>query len=119
MTLRLYHRTCAHQIEQILDDGLLRPQPQPLLGLRATWLTHVSWAGRQSLGLSSDTLRCDRMADLLELVEPEQVVPWSALRAGMDPRGVRMLERVPGTRPEYWWLTGAEQRVRLVIEKVR
>jgi hypothetical protein len=119
MTLRYYHRTCAHRIEQILDDGLLRPHPQHLLGVRALWLTHVPWADRRALALSSDMLRCDRMQFLLEVIEPSEIVPWSALRAGFNPATVRLLEAAHGARPEYWWLTGAEQRVRLVTEKVR
>lgn len=110
----LYHRTCSHRIERILSDGFLQPQVQPVLRIKASWFSHAPWADRRALGLTSHTLTCDRMEFLLRVIEPINVTPWLMLRATLDVDGVRQLERVRGTRPDLWWLTGVAQRVELV-----
>jgi len=119
VTVKLWHRTCGHRIEQILADGELRPQKHVMLGYKMIWLTPMPWADRDALGLSSNTLACDRMEYLLEVVDPHQVAPWSAVKQTMDRVAVRYLEATRGARPDYWWVTGVPQQIRLVDEPRR
>lgn len=116
---RFWHRTCAHRIDEILTTGTLLPHPQPLLGIKAVWLTHIPWATRDHLALSSDHLRCDRMQYLFEVTDPTHVVPWLVARSGLPAGPVRMLEAARGARPDYWWLSGKPQSVTLVTETTR
>lgn len=109
--MKLYHRTCAHRIDEIRADGFLKPHTQPLLGVRLLWLTHVPWADRAALALSSDTLNCDRMQYLLEIPEPREVVPWTLLRPELNPAAVRQLEAARGARPAFWWVTATTQEI--------
>jgi hypothetical protein len=115
MTLRLYHRTCAHRVDQILETGTLLPFPHALLGVKMVWLTHIPWAKREALALSSDFIRCDRMEFLFEVTDPTHVVPWVQARTQMSPSVVRMLEAARGARPDYWWVSGQPQPVKIVL----
>lgn len=118
MTLRLFHRTCSHRIDEILASGTLLPAKQPLLGVKLVWLTHIPWATREALALSSDTLRCDRMEHLLEVTQPQSVVAWNVARTALPMSAVRVLEAARGSRPEYWWVSGEPQLAALVKEAV-
>lgn len=117
----LYHRTCVHRVGQIITDtrngtGTLFPHRQPLLGVKAIWLTHLPWAPRESLGLTSHTLDCDRMQFLLEVIDPHAVTMWASVRDAFEEDAVHQLEAAKGTRPDYWWITGEPQNVKLVEE---
>ena len=57
----LYHFTCAHRAPLIGGRGVLKPNPQPMLGgVALVWLTDLAVPDRDGLGLTSSLVRCDR-----------------------------------------------------------
>lgn len=122
--MKLYHWTCNdHGADKILESGLVIPGAQTLLGVKLSWWSHVPWAGRAELGLTSALLRCDRMGmQFVADVEPGQVSSWSIFRTGLMQQRpdmvpiVRALEAAKGTKPGYWWVAPEEIPVKLVVE---
>ena len=101
---QLFHYTCEHGQTAILLDGeVLRPGNDGFV-----WLTDLDYPFRDALGLTSNTLRCDRTkyrfdVDMVEL-DPNDVIPWWVLRREVDPLAVRQLESARGAMPMHWWL---------------
>ena len=102
----LYHFTCAHGDAGIQRDGYIKPMsnreiriPEPVV-----WLSSSASAQRRALGLTSHTLKCDRMEHLYR-VNTADAVPWSNYRLGLSRFAVMQLEAVTGTRPMLWWLS--------------
>ncbi|QBI98138.1 hypothetical protein SEA_FIREMAN_55 [Microbacterium phage Fireman] len=118
-----WHRTCEHRAPKIEADGfLLRPQAHPILGnLPLVWLSSTPNATRAMLGLTSNTLECDRMAHLFKVVEEdESKIAWwgDVMRApDMTPflPGARRLMAVRGTRPGLWGVSADPIRVERVV----
>lgn len=107
----LYHFTCEHALRRIGDDnGLIVPHYQPFLDTGVVWMTHDPHATRDALGLSSVTLGCDRMFARFEIPDPEDAVPWNAIRHHY--KYGHLLEAVKGTRPDLWWVSRLPQRSR-------
>lgn len=114
-----WHRTCEHRFPRIEADGwVLRPQPHPVLSnLELVWLSSSATATRAMLGLSSNTLECDRMSHLLRVVpEDEGKIAWwgDVVRSdAMVPYlpGARRLMAVRGTRPGLWGVASEPIRV--------
>jgi hypothetical protein len=118
---QFFHRTCIHQVGKIITNpaegtGTLFPHTQPLLGVKLIWMTHVRNAPKETLGLRQHLLTCDRSAILLELTDPHLVVPWRDVRESFEPQAVLQLEAARGARPDYWWVSGSPQNVKLVEE---
>ena len=60
---RLYHYTCTcHGLRGISETGLVLPHYQPLLVATLTWLVTLPQAHPFELGLTNQTVRCDRAA---------------------------------------------------------
>lgn len=125
--MKLYHWTCLdHGAEPIMQTGMVIPNAHPLLGFKFSWWSHIPWASRESLGLSSRMLTCDRMGQqFVADVEDGQVTRWQTFRAGVLREypdrigGVRQLEAATGTRPDWWWVAPDPVRVALVLEMSR
>lgn len=101
---RYYHYTCSHQVEQIRASGVLRPWPQPVLGgIELIWLTDMDVPERAALGLTSNSLHCDRTEHRIAVeCDALRWVRWCR-RLPIDQR--RTLEYAPGAMPMHWWLT--------------
>ena len=99
----LYHYTCVHAAPRIRDDALLKVNPQPLLaGLPVVWLTDLDvpdWAG---LGLTMETISCDR-GEFRFAVDTDRAVHWpAACRQWRIRRDLRdLLEHAPGRLPMH------------------
>lgn len=116
MTGTLWHYTCAHTWEALGDSGTLTPpwwqlhsvpQAMPreaiaLLGL--VWATDMDPPERHALGLTSATLRCDRMSHRYA-VDAEYFIRWGAMRHRLPRRLVDELELTAGAQPGRWWVT--------------
>lgn len=114
--MRWFHRTCEHAAERIdAAGGLITVNPQPVLArVEMSWWTLLPSASRADLGLSSRTLRCDRMARLYE-ADPEDaplILPWTKVRSEFGSAALR-LEAVRGTRAALWGIALAPVRVRV------
>jgi len=60
--VKLYHFTCRHAAERIEVARWLTPHTQVQLdGRELVWLTDLEEPNRLDLGLTSNTLNCDRM----------------------------------------------------------
>ncbi len=106
--MRLYHYTCDHAYGLIRDDGFLRPNRQNILNAALLWATDLDVPDRYALGLTSETLNCDRMRHRIEVTEFAPVFErwglWAHRRA--ISRAIRDgLELAPGARPAHWWVT--------------
>lgn len=101
----IWHWTCHHQAPMIRTDGLVKPHPQPLLrGVELSWWTDLGAEHRFELGLTSNTLRCDRMETRFQAARPETLTHWPvAARALHVPRAVRD-ELEAGRLPAHWWI---------------
>lgn len=99
---RLYHYTCQH----IGAAGHLLPRPQPVLGgIALVWLTTDVRPSRASLGLTSHTLTCDRLAVRYVTTDTDVVAWWPDVRRHFHPDAVDELEHgAPGRRPDLWWI---------------
>lgn len=101
---QLWHYTCDHGAEGIRREGLIRPNAHPLLRLPIAWFTDLDPAHRFEIGLTSDTLACDRMAHRFP-VAPEGVEWWpKAARRLAVPASVRA-ELEVGRLPAHWWVS--------------
>lgn len=102
----LYHFTCEHAAHRILNDDTLRLQSSSL----GIWLTDLESPTRHALGLTSHSLRCDRMEYRFTVPAPVEAVPWLAVQAMMPPLA-QALSDTPGAMPMHWWISADPQRV--------
>lgn len=116
--MRLYHFTCEHGAERIVQEGLLRPNP--LLKPSVIWLTNLSDAPREWLGLTSIILECDRTQYRFsaEVEEPERYVDW-AKRVRLSRRVRDAWELAPGALPMHWWISETPLPVLRDVEVMR
>lgn len=102
--MTLYHYTCEHAALDIGERGTLRPH----LGL--IWLTDLDVPMRDALGLTSNTLACDRTAFRYRVLDDTPCmwwIGWSRLRQESWRPWVAELEAAPGVRPVHWWVSTA------------
>lgn len=99
----LYHFTCDHGYEGIQKTGVLVTHPNGLLSALGPllWLTDDAEPTRDSVGLTSTYLDCDRLAHRY-IVHTRAAVPWVEVRARANPEIVAILERF--SAPEHWWV---------------
>jgi hypothetical protein len=106
--VKLWHFTCDHGHRALGARGLLKPNVHvlmPALGA-VVWLTTDGAPHRDDVGLTSTTLRCDRMAYRYRVTEEKPpVVPWATARTLVDPQVVADLESY--AEPSTWWLAMA------------
>ena len=104
--MTLLHYTCAHVRQRLGRRAMLRPQRQPHLGdRRLLWLTEQAVPDRLALGLTSQSLDCDRLQHRY-LVDTLDAEPWLAYaqRTGLPPDARARLEAVDGAQPSTWWV---------------
>lgn len=100
-----WHYTCDHGAEGICSEGVVRPNLHPLLGVPVAWFTDLGHAYRTQLGLTSDTLACDRMSHRFEVAHPGRLLWWPrAARSLKVPAPVRD-ELEHGRLPAHWWIS--------------
>lgn len=100
----VWHYACAHSAEGIRADGLIKPNPQPLLGNHAlSWFTDLGREHRYAVGLTSTVITCDRMEYRFE-VDLANLLWWPRAARQVDAeRSVRdALEA--GRLPAHWWV---------------
>lgn len=115
MTVTMRHFTCDHVAARLqVVDGfvMLRPHPQRMLGgIPLVWFTYMRYPTRESLGLTSHSLRCDRMARVFEVCEPNHDVRyWSEIRKEFPREGVLALEAARGAMPGFWCVSASPVR---------
>ena len=112
-----YHYTCAHSAPLILRSGVVKPLGQ--LGNLAgqmpadrQWMLDIAWFTdlpdplREALGLTSETLQCDRTEWRVTVSDPSGLVHWPRFARGRVPREQRDdLERYG--RPAHRWVSEA------------
>ena len=110
---QLYHWTCTEGAAGIRGDGLVRPFPQPALpGCPAlAWFTDLPFrtpSTRRALGLTSQTLACDRMSRRFIVAHPERLIPWEEWAA--EHGAAEWADLAPGL-PAHWWVADRPTRV--------
>lgn len=100
---QLYHFTCSHGFEAIGASGILRPNVHPLMAHLGPllWLTDLAEPSRDSVGLTSDYLTCDRMAYRYS-VHTRAALGWADLRERVSPAVVKIMESY--SDPAHWWV---------------
>lgn len=102
--MKLYHYTCSHRIRQIHREGQLQPHPQiALANWPLIWLTDMDVPSREWLGLTSETLRCDRTE--WRITVDADAEPWVKFARGLSLPMRRRLELADGARPMHWWIS--------------
>jgi hypothetical protein len=102
---QIWHYTCDHGAPGIRRDGRVKPNAHLLLaGLALSWWTDLGREHRHEVGLTSDVLRCDRMAHRFQVKDPAALEWWPrAARRLCVPRAVR--DDLEVTRlPAHWWV---------------
>lgn len=120
----LYHYTCDHHAEAIIESGVLKPAVLlatpaqkrylardivPRWTSQVIWLTtleSVVWINRCALGLTSESMvHCDRTRHRFKVTEERAVIePWTMVRPHWPADVVQGLERMPGCKPSAWWV---------------
>jgi hypothetical protein len=126
-----YHYTCDHRAPEIDRDGFLRPWPDAGARRRhaaalahwplpdpLVWLTDLDTPLRDALGLTADTLHCDRTAHRFTVADPAACQPWHRYARRLDPAARHEVETAaPGLLPMHWWVSIGPVSV-LVRERV-
>lgn len=119
---RLHHFTCSDAAPLIRQGGHLRPFMQPQIdGRKLVWLTDLDVPTRTQLGLTSHSLRCDRMEYRVTVeVDADRWVTYTRTAFGSARTRRRALDlgRTAGALPMHWWVTDVEVPV-LVVERAR
>lgn len=103
--MKLYHFACRHSAEGIRSSGFLRPWPQPVLGgVELVWLTDLDDPTRGQVGLTSHTLKCDRM-EYRVLAESDGSVRWTSFARSLPLESRRALELSTDAAPAHWWIS--------------
>ena len=114
---RWFHYCCDHSVSAIKKDGWVRPMVgHPLLNnALISWLTDLDAPDRDGLGLTSETISCDRTAWRVTVEGYAWYWPhWARLNPVR--RDVRDALEGFG-RPAHWYV--AEKPIRVVdIERV-
>ncbi len=105
----LYHYTCTHSATQIRADGKVIPQPSISTDRhRCSWWTdldtHDRDTLRDTLGLTSLILDCDRTEHRFKAAKTIGILPWAAARRYFDPWTATAWEKAPGVDPTRWWV---------------
>jgi hypothetical protein len=110
----LYHYTSETAYGQIMRDGKLLPQPQPLIrGRPAVWFTDTptgeprSVKARRAIGVDHEMYGDDRTAKFLRLpvgAQCRDFLLWSVV-AYEFPGAYALTEAPLGARPDTWWLS--------------
>jgi hypothetical protein len=102
----VYHYTCRHAARRIGRRGVLVPTPQPFLGgVALVWLTNLDEADREGLGLTSNTIACDRTEVRYRVLDASTVQAWRTYRVRLDRSLVSALEL--GRRHAAWYVSAA------------
>jgi hypothetical protein len=101
----LYHFTCDdHGYPGIVRTSTLQPRQHPLMPTLGPllWLTDLAEPPTlESVGLTSQNLKCDRLAKRIT-VQSREPVHWSALREKAPKEVVGWLESLG--QPDHWWV---------------
>lgn len=66
-----WHFTCSDGATMIGEVGVLKPHWHPMVGASLIWLTNDPAPSRDAVGLTSDTLFCDRMEFRYRIIDDE------------------------------------------------
>lgn len=98
-SLQLFHFTCDHGLAAIRRDGVIKPGADGV-----AWFSSSADAPRESLGLTSRILDCDRMAHRVVVERSALLHPWGRVRSKWPLSIVDGLELAPGAEPRLWWV---------------
>lgn len=115
--MSFWHYTCEHSQRKMGDTGMLLPLRQlvgadplarHLSGFRAPlghiiWLTDLDSPIADALGLTRNSLRCDRTAHRYRVVD---YVPmhYPSVRRHLSKKLRDELETAPGAMPSHWYV---------------
>lgn len=110
----LYHYSCADNAPLILDSGYLEPTMQPLLDPSKfgpfLWLTDLAEPDADGLGLTSNSLACDRTAFRFA-VDGSPARHWFYQSVFFPRAYVHALEAAPGAAPGHWYIADRKLKV--------
>lgn len=120
----LFHYTCAHSRAGIEADGSVLPLAS-LPGMdkklalippwgHVAWFTDLTTPDPAGLGLTSQSLHCDRTEHRFRVTDRSGLVWWPQVRRTFAQ--MQALEDAPGALPVHWWLSfGATPVVRQAL----
>lgn len=104
LSLTLYHYTCEHGHAAIAASQRLLPHTHPFMPVCGPllWLTDIAEPpSRESLGLTSRFIACDRMA-YRYIVQTSAARRWVDIRTRAPAEVLATLEAYGD--PEHWWV---------------
>lgn len=102
---RLYHYTCRDHGKPGIDrDGVLLPNWHWRLDTWLVWCTDLDVPLAEPLGLTSDTLNCDRTQVRYEVADPADCMPWHMFARKLR-RDIREDMECPPGIPRHWWVS--------------
>lgn len=96
----LYHYTCAHRAQKIRETGRIDPNPA---GYGFAWFTDLEHPTATALGLTRETLDCDRTETRFE-IPADKAVRWGKVRNHVPRHWRDALELAPGAEPRHWYV---------------
>jgi len=115
--MTLYHFTCDHGRAALGDIGTLlpladwNPEAATRIPPARAWMTGVIWLtserrpDRVALGLTSDTITCDRMAYRYRTVGTHAAVPYLSWWRNIPRKDHLDLTGWHEARPGQWWVS--------------
>ena len=114
--MNFWHYTCEHGRKEIGETGrlisatalagpqrfALMPKWQQLIA-SIIWLTDMDLPDRAALGLTRNTITCDRGAHRYRVVD-YMPIRYVDHRRELPKRMRDELESAPGVRPMHWWM---------------
>lgn len=118
MSAFLWHFCCRHSAKAIGRYGLVRPMVgHPFLGgARLVWFTTDRRPKREAVGLTMETIRCDRMECCYEVTDAHGCEPFNDWIRDRDHlhESANYWLMGPDQRPETWWVSESAVPVRRI-----
>lgn len=98
----LYHFTCLDHGVALLGEGeaILKPGHDGFV-----WITDLSIPFAKPLGLTKNTLTCDRTQARYKVLDAERIDWWMDARKILPDSFVWPLELAQGAMPMHWYLS--------------
>ncbi len=105
MTGQIWHYTCDHSAALIRRSGIVVPHPQPLLGHALSWWSDLGPEHRYEVGLTSETLDCDRMAYRFAPIDMGVLTWWPDAARTLGVSHATRDELEDDRLPAHWWVS--------------
>jgi hypothetical protein len=114
--MTLWHYTCEHGRRALGETGTLLPAALQSgvdvtrIRARHRWLLQVAWATDldapdiAGLGLTNETISCERWRHRYRITNESAFAPWHSYARTLPVSERDLLETATGALPAHWWV---------------